>query len=324
MRTFVSDIRTARFSAGLAILVAVTAGPAAAQGLFQSIRIAPVNEYTGGIEGPSVDAAGNLYVMNFRTSANISGTIGKLVPGAAKSVPFAPLPGGGIGSGSRFDRDGRMYVADFKKHKVHVFEPGQTVPQIYFQSDKFKQPNDLAIAGDGTLYASDPDFGHHTGQIWRITRQPNGKGRGEVMSSERTMGVTNGIDLSPDGTTLYVSEAPTREIWAYRLQDAKLTAPRLVKKFDAPQDGELDGLRTDADGKIFVARQNNRTVAVVTPDGNVVREIPVLGKKPSNLTFGGPDGKTVFVTQVDGRFIESFRVDRPGREFCPQVAGAGC
>ena len=41
-------------------------------------------------------------------------------------------------------------------------------------------------------------------------------------------------------------------------------------------------------------------------------------KEPTNLAFGGPDGKTVYVTQRQGGFIETFRVDRPGREFCLQ------
>ena len=51
------------------------------------------------------------------------------------------------------------------------------------------------------------------------------------------------------------------------------------------------------------------------------REVPLSGKQPTNLTFGGPDGRTVFVTQKEGRFIEAFRVDRPGREPCLQVPG---
>jgi signal peptidase len=70
------------------------------------------------------------------------------------------------------------------------------------------------------------------------------------------------------------------------------------------------------DGRILVARPNAGSVAVLAPDGNLVREIALRGKVPSNLTFGGPDGKTVFVTQVDGRFVEAFRSDRPGREPC--------
>jgi signal peptidase len=43
--------------------------------------------------------------------------------------------------------------------------------------------------------------------------------------------------------------------------------------------------------------------------------------EPTNLAFGGPDGRTVFVTQRQGRFIEAFRTDREGREHCIQRAG---
>jgi signal peptidase len=275
--------------------------------LFQSTRLTPPEEYTKGIEGPAVDAAGALYVVNFARK----GTIGKVAPGATHSELFAELPAGSIGSGIRFDRDGRMYVADHKGNNVFVFEPGETAPSVYFHSSDFNQPNDLAIAADGTLYASDPLFADDTGQVWRITRGSDGKGHGAVMSSERPMGVTNGIDLSPDGKTLYVSESETCELWAYRLDGAKLREPRLVKKFT---EFDLDGLRTDIDGKIFVARITGGRIAVIEPDGTLVREIATVGTKPCNLTFGGPDGMTVFVTQVDGRFIESFRVDRPGRE----------
>ena len=176
---------------------------AAEDTLFVSKRITPEGEYTAGIEGPAVDASGNLYVVNFQQN----GSIGKVAAGASQSQLFVLLPVGSIGNGIRFDRQGRMYVADFKKHNVWVIERGQTTAQVYFHSDQFNQPNDLAIAADGTLYASDPRFASPAGgQIWRITRGADGKGRGEVMSSTRPLGVTNGIDLSPDGATLYVSE----------------------------------------------------------------------------------------------------------------------
>jgi signal peptidase len=298
----------------LAVLAALTAAPgstAAEPALFESRQVTPSGEYTSGIEGPAIDAGGTLFVANFQRQ----GTIGKLSPGAARSELFAVLPTGSIGNGIRFDREGRMYVADFKNHKVFVFERGQTVPRVYFHSDRFNQPNDLAAAADGTLYASDPSFPRRTGQIWRITRGPDGKGRGEVMSSERRMGVTNG----PDGATLYVSESSTPEVWAYKLEGTMLTAPRLVRKFTA---FDLDGLRTDLDSRIFVTQPLNGTVAMLAPDGTLMREISLRGKEPTNLTFGGPDGKTVFVTQREGRFIEAFRVDRPGREPCLQAPDA--
>jgi sugar lactone lactonase YvrE len=284
---------------------------------FASRQLTPSGEYTSGIEGPAVDAMGNLFVVNYQRQ----GTIGKLAPGASRSELFAELPAGSIGNGIRFDRDGRMYVADYKQHNVFVLERGQNEPQVYFHSDQFNQPNDLAIAADGTLYASDPHWRRRDGQVWRIARGPDGKGRGEVMASDRKMGTTNGIDLSPDGTMLYVGESETREIWAYRLDGSKLAAPRLLRKFT---DFGLDGLRTDIDGRIFVTRILNGTVAVLSGAGAVIREVPLQAKEPTNLAFGGPDGKTVFVTQRQGGFIESFRVARPGREFCLQTADSAC
>jgi sugar lactone lactonase YvrE len=290
-------------------------GSAAEDPLFVSKRITPQGEYTAGIEGPAVDASGNLYVVNFQQGGNI----GKLAAGASQSQLFTSLPAGSIGNGIRFDRQGRMYVADFKKHNVWVIASGETTPHLYFHSDRFNQPNDLAIAADGTLYASDPRFASPAGgQIWRISRGPDGKGQGEVMSSTRRLGVTNGIDLSPDGATLYVSESNSRQVWAYRLDGSKLLDPRLVRGF---ADFEVDGLRTDVDGRIYLARLSAGKIAIIAANGSLEREVLLIGKQPTNLSFGGPDGKTVFVTQKEGRFIEAFRVDRPGREPCLQVPG---
>jgi sugar lactone lactonase YvrE len=73
-----------------------------------------------------------------------------------------------------------------------------------------------------------------------------------------------------------------------------------------------------------VARILKGTVVVLSPDGKTRREIALRAKEPNNLAFGGPDGKTVFVTQRQGGFIESFRVEQPGREFCLQLANESC
>ena len=53
---------------------------------------------------------------------------------------------------------------------------------------------------------------------------------------------------------------------------------------------------------------------VVSPDGRQVREVTLKGRKPTNVAFGGPDGRTVFVTLQDRGAIEAFRVAIPGRE----------
>ena len=57
-----------------------------------------------------------------------------------------------------------------------------------------------------------------------------------------------------------------------------------------------------------------RTVAVVSPQGELLREVKLKGQKPTNVAFGGPEGRTVFVTLQDRGAIEAFRVAIPGRE----------
>lgn len=297
---------------GLALATMLSGSVVAEPALFQSRQLTPPGEYTFGIEGPAVDAAGHLYVVNLQKP----GTIGKLAVGDTASLPFATLPEGSVGVSIRFDRGGRMFVADYRKHNIYVVEPGSTDFKVYFHSEAFNQPNDMTIAADGTIYASDPHWKRRDGAVWRISRAPDGSGVGVKMTSDRPMSTTNGIDLSPDGKTLYVGESETREIWAYQIQGDRLVSPKLVKKFD---DFSIDGLRTDVDGRLYVARILKGTIAVLSPSGKILRELTLTAREPTNLAFGGSEGRTVYVTQRKGGYIESFLTDRPGREFCLQV-----
>jgi sugar lactone lactonase YvrE len=294
---------------GFAVGGVIASSAIAQQAEFKSRQVTPSGEYTFGIEGPAVDDIGNLYVVNFGKP----GTIGKLPAGASQSELFAVLPEGSIGNAIRFDREGRMFVADYKKHNIFLISADGKDVTTYFHSDDFNQPNDMTIATDGTIYASDPHWKRHDGQVWRIGKSADGSVAGERMTADRPMSTTNGIDLSPDGKTLYVGESDRREIWSYRIEGTHLLSPRLVKRFD---DFDIDGLRTDTDGNLFVARIRKGTIAVLSPQGKLKWEIVLNAKEPTNLAFGGNDGRTVFVTQRQGGFVESFRTDHPGRETC--------
>jgi signal peptidase len=294
------------------ILLVVLAPPAlAAAGLFESAQVTPAGEYTFGIEGPAADLDGNLFVVNLGRP----GTIGKLPAGGAASEPFTALPQGSVGNAIRFDRNGEMFIADYKKHNIFAIAKGATEPIVWFHSDEMNQPNDITIARDGTIYASDPNWKGREGHIWRIAKAADGSVQGQVMTAPRAMGTTNGIDLSPDGKTLYVGESSSGQVWSYTIDGASLTDARLLKTF---QPDSIDGLRTDVTGRLYLARILKGTVALMRPNGAVEREIALKGKEPTNLAFGGSDGKTVFVTQRQGGFIEAFRTDQPGREHCLQ------
>ncbi len=266
-----------------------------------AVPLTESGQFTEGIEGPACDRAGNVYAVNFGKQQ----TIGRVTPDGKGEI-FVTLPGASTGNGIRFDRKGFMYVADYVGHNVLRVDPKTREVSVFAHEPGMNQPNDLAIAADGTLYASDPNWKEGTGRLWRISTE------GKVLQLASGLGTTNGIDLSPDGKTLYVNESKQRKIWAFDLGPDGLANKRLLIEF--PDHG-FDGMRVDVDGNLYVTRYGKGTVAVVSPAGKVLREIGVLGKQPSNLCFGGPDGRTVYVTEVEHRRIVTFRAERPGLEW---------
>jgi gluconolactonase len=267
--------------------------------LFKATPLTQEGRFTKGIEGPACDADGNVYAVNYQREQ----TIGKVTPDGKGEV-WVTLPGKSCGNGIVFDKKGTMYVADYVGHNVLKIDPKTRKITVFAHNDHMNQPNDLAIAPDGTLYASDPNWGNNTGQLWRIDRQ------GKTHLEAGKMGTANGIDVSPDGKTLYVNESVQRNIWAFTIAaDGALQDKRLLKKFD---DFGFDGMRCDVAGNLYVARYGKGTVVVLSPVGKVLHEVDVLGKSPSNLCFGGPDGRTVYVTEVEHRRLVQFRTDRPG------------
>lgn len=68
----------------------------------------------------------------------------------------------------------------------------------------------------------------------------------------------------------------------------------------------------DVDGNLYITRYGKGTVVKLSPEAKVLKEIDVLGKMPSNICFGGPDGRTAYVTEVERRRVVQFRIDRPG------------
>ncbi len=281
------------------VLLLLTAPARAGEGPFVATPLTEENSFTSGIEGPACDAKGNVYAVNFARQQ----TIGRVTPDGKGEV-WVSLPGKSTGNGIVLDRKGMMYVADYVEQNVLRIDPTTRRVTVFAHEPRMNQPNDLAIAPDGTLYASDPDWKNGTGQIWRI----DAKGKATLVAEK--MGTANGIEVSPDGKTLYVNESAQRNVWAFAIgRDGGLSGKRLLKKFDSHG---FDGMRCDVDGNLYITRYGKGTVAVVSPEGKLLREVDVLGKSPSNLCFGGPDGKTVYVTEVDRQRLVQFRVDKPG------------
>ncbi len=285
----------------LAVVVTLTWGSATgwAEELFVATPLTKPGEFTEGIEGPACDRDGNIYAVNFARQQ----TIGRTTPDGRSEV-FVPLPGQSTGNGIVFDRAGTMFVADYVGHNVLKIDPKSRRITVLAHDDRMNQPNDLAIAPNGTLYASDPNWKAGTGKLWRVETN----GRATLLATN--LGTSNGIEVSPDGRTLYVNESVQRKVWAWRIgRDGGISGKRLMKEFP---DFGFDGMRADVDGNLYIARHGKGTVVKMSPKGEVLKEVAVLGSKPSNLCFGGADGRTVYVTEVDQTRLVQFRVDRPG------------
>lgn len=271
--------------------------------LFVCQNFTEPGSFTSGVEGPAVDASGNIYAVNFARQH----TIGIVSPDGKAEV-FVELENGSIGNGARFDSSGNMLIADYTNHNILKVDMQTRKVTIFAHESNMNQPNDIAIGADDKVYASDPNWSESTGQLWRFDTN------GNASLLKKDMGTTNGIEVGIDERTLYVNESVQRKVWAYDLSSSgEISNKRLLVEF--PDHG-LDGMRCDAAGNLYVTRYGKGTVAVVNPNGEVSREIKLAtGKNPSNLAFGGQDGRTVYVTVADTGNIQSFRIDTPGRSW---------
>lgn len=258
------------------------------------------DEFTSGIEGPATDKHGNIYAVNYKEQ----GTIGKVDPAGNASL-FVKLPSGSIGNGIRINKEGKLLVADYTNHNILAIDTLDKSIEVYAHNDQMNQPNDIAIMDNGILFASDPNWSASTGNLWCIGKDSL------VILLASDMGTTNGLEVSPDQKRLYVNESVQRNVWAYDLTaEGSISNKKLFHSFP---DFGMDGMRCDIKGNLYITRHGKGTVAIISPDGQLMKEVILKGKKPSNITFGGPDGKTCYVTLQDRGCLESFKTEFKGR-----------
>jgi sugar lactone lactonase YvrE len=274
-------------------------GKKGTEDLYQSSVIMPVNSSTEGVEGPAVDGSGTLYWVNYSRQ----GTIGCLKPGGQPEI-FVELPAGSIGNGIRFDSRGNMLIADYTNHNILRVNMTDKSVSVFAHSDAMAQPNDIAIDSRDRIYASDPDWKNDRGKVWKIDTD----GTVTLLDS---LGPANGIEVSPDEKSLYVNASG--KVYVYDIAgDGNITNRRVLVEF---HDHGMDGMRCDTGGNLYITRFGKGVVAKVSPEGKTLLEIQLTGKRPTNIAFGGKDGRTAFVTLQDQGNLESFRAEAPGREW---------
>jgi gluconolactonase len=274
--------------------------------VLKSQTLTTPGSFTAEAEGPAVDADGNLYAVSCQTKP----TVGKVSPTGQCEI-YLNMPDGSTANGIRFSSKGLMYLADYTGHNVLQVDR-QKKFTVFAHNPAMNQPNDLAITDTDILFASDPNWQDSTGQLWRIDTD------GETTLLEKDMGTTNGIEVSPDNRTLYVNESVQRNVWAYDL-DAKgnIANKRRLIQFE---NFGMDGMRSDVQGNLYITRHGKGEVAIVSPGGKQIGVVQLIGEEPTNIAFGGKDGRTCYVTMADRGNIETFRAPHPGRSWAMRQA----
>lgn len=201
-------------------------------------------------------------------------------------------------NGTYLSKSGRLLAAQAFGHNLLSIKIGADGPSEVksltstFEGLPFIQPNDVAESPtSGGVYFSDPNFkGKTRSAVYYLS--PTGTVRRIIDNLK----LPNGLEVSNDGATLYVSDSFEKRVYSYPILADGSVDQGEVKIFFDPRTDNLadpDGMCTDIEGNLYFAMRGG--VWVVSKEGTLLGFIPIP-EFCSNVTFGGADGKTLFIT----------------------------
>ncbi|MGH9843749.1 MAG: SMP-30/gluconolactonase/LRE family protein [Blastocatellia bacterium] len=233
-------------------------------------------------------------------------------------------------NGLAVDKTGAIWVADIRPPALIRLTMDGKFERILTgcKGEPFLFPNDLCFGPDGALYLTDsgilnevlapdgairPDWADlkMDGRLYKVHPHTF-----EIEKLDSGFQFTNGICFGAD-QQLYVNDLVTGMVYRYPWQDGKLIGPRedfgnvhnpsLPPAFRGP-----DGMAFDSNGKLYVAVYAQGDVTVLGKDGGLIERIPTPGNLPTNLCFGLPGQKKIYVTEYEQGCLECFDVDADG------------
>lgn len=288
------------------------------------------------LEGPAVDADGNVFF------SDIAGN--RILKMDAKGSVSTFRADSGRTNGNTFDAEGRLISCegneqgpgrrqivrtDIKTGKVEVLTER-------FEGKRYNSPNDVVVDPQGRVWFTDPLYAPDRSTmeldqeaVYRIDTH----GKVARVVGQPAIGRPNGLAITPDGKTLYVIDSDyirpdaNRKIWAFDIAaDGSVSKQREVYSFGSGRGG--DGMRLDSTGNLWVAagisapRTPNESgdvptgVYVISPEGKLLGRIPIPEDVITNVAFGGPDKKTLYVTA--GKTLYKLRTAVAGYSLYPQ------
>jgi gluconolactonase len=252
-------------------------------------------------EGPTCDREGNVFFTDQPNNRIMKWSVdGKL------STFLQPS---GRANGMFFDRDGSLIACADEKNELWSINTNgtHTVLAHTFNDIPLNGPNDVWIHPKGAMYFTDP---YYQRSWWTHTSPPQPSQQVYRLAPDRKaltrltddLVQPNGIIGTPDGKQLFVADIGAKRTYRYDIAaDGSLTNRHLHCSLGS------DGITLDTEGNLFLT---GRGVTVFDKEGKQVERIDVPERWTANVSFGGKDHRTLFITASEGLY--SIRLKYPG------------
>jgi gluconolactonase len=200
-------------------------------------------------------------------------------------------------------------VTDRRKGIIAISPDGKirTVVNTYLGKN-FSGPNDLVFDSIGNFYFTDPwgsSAENPNGCIYRVSA------KGEIKLFASGLAFPNGIVVSRDGKDLWVAITRKNRILRYGI-DEEGNILRSTIFCQLSGGWGPDGMALDVAGNLYVAHFGGGDVLIINPKGEITERVSIGGLRVTNVAFGGPDRKTLYVTEVETNSVYRFNTDFPG------------
>jgi len=262
-------------------------------------------------EGPAVNASGEVFFNDVPDSKTYK-------IGADGKISIAN-PTNKRADGQAFGPDGKLYAVATNTKQILAYDQRGKAEII---ADGFVG-NDITVLNNGNIYVTSPPQANSTepSNVWLI--KPNR----EKKVVDTGLVFSNGIALSPDQTLLYVADSRSHWIYSYQIQpDGSLINKQRYFWLHSPDGLDwsgADGLRTDRDGRLYVATAMG--IQVMDQAGRVQCIIPTPNGRVANFSFGGKNFDTLFVMSGDKIYKRKLKVpgalawDKPIKPAAPRL-----
>lgn len=258
------------------------------------------------LEGPSFDTSGNLWLVDIPW-----GRVFTVSPTGEWTLraDYEGWP-----NGLRVHKDGSIWVADYKRGILRLDPSDGNVSEVFAtnRSESFKGCNDLFFAVDGTLFFTDQgQTGLHdpTGRVFRV---PHETQRLEKLIVNGPS--PNGLVTELSDAVLFVAMTRAAEVWRVPLFPEGTSKVGVFARLPAGVSGP-DGMALDEVGNLYVCHASRGRVYVYDQHGDEFFCIDCshIGQTVTNLAFGGPERKDLYITVSDASTVARARMPYAGR-----------